>query len=99
MRFSAAVREVHQALRRSVKQIVVFGGSVLVVLIAASVMTDQPVVTFFLLLSWVGVVMTVVGVPEVDIEACRVIAEDKLQVRFRVREYRPNGHPLPGCSQ
>lgn len=45
------------------------------------------------------VVMTVVGVPEVDIEACRAIAEDRLQVRFRVREYRPNGHPLNGCSQ
>jgi len=82
MRFSAAVREVHQALRRSVKQIVVFGGSVLVVLIAASVMTDQPVVTFFLLLSWVGVVMTVVGafVMLLTFRSARTIAPSALAV-------------------
>jgi TatD DNase family protein len=45
-----------------------------------------------------NVIMTVVGLPEVDVEACRVLAEDKLQVRFRIREYRPNGYPLPGCN-
>jgi TatD DNase family protein len=44
------------------------------------------------------VVMTVVAVPEVDVDACRTLAEDRLRVRFRIREYRPHGHPLPGCD-
>ena len=37
--------------------------------------------------------MKVVAVPEVDIEACRKIAEDDLEVRFQVRPFRPNGYP------
>lgn len=36
------------------------------------------------------VVLTVVAVPEVDVEACRALAEDQLKVRFRIREYRPS---------
>jgi len=35
------------------------------------------------------VVLTVVGAPGVDIEACRVLAEEKLKVPLRVREYCP----------
>lgn len=61
MTFSAAVGEVHKALLRSVKQIAFFGGGFLVALIAISLMTNQPVVTFCLLLSYVGVVMTALG--------------------------------------
>lgn len=39
--------------------------------------------------------MKVVALPEVDIEACRELAEDQLQVRFQVRPYRPHGYPEP----
>lgn len=39
--------------------------------------------------------MKVVALPEVDIEACRALAEDKLKVRFQVRPYRPHGYPEP----
>jgi TatD DNase family protein len=39
--------------------------------------------------------MKVVALPEVDIEACRRLAEDDLKVRFQVRPYRPHGYPLP----
>lgn len=39
--------------------------------------------------------MKVVALPEVDIEACRALAEDELKVRFQVRPYRPNGYPAP----
>lgn len=35
------------------------------------------------------VTLSVVAVPEVDVEACRRLAEDQLQVRFSVREARP----------
>ncbi|MEN6626361.1 MAG: TatD family hydrolase [Candidatus Sumerlaeia bacterium] len=34
------------------------------------------------------VIMTIVAVPEVDVEECRRLAEDELQVRLRVREWR-----------
>lgn len=44
------------------------------------------------------VILTAVAVPEVDVEACRKLAEDDLQVRFRIREYRPEGYPrADGC--
>ena len=39
------------------------------------------------------VIMSVVAVPEVDVEGCRRLAEDVLQVRFRMREWRPSGLP------
>lgn len=39
--------------------------------------------------------MKVVAMPEVDVEACRKIAEDDLKVRFQVRPYRPDGRPAP----
>lgn len=39
--------------------------------------------------------MKVVALPEVDIEACRELAEDQLKVRFQVRPYRPHGYPQP----
>jgi hypothetical protein len=82
MRFSAAIGEVQKALRRSVKQIVVFGGGVLVVLVAISLMTNEPVVTFFLLLSYVGVVMTVFGavVMLLTFRTARTIAPSALAV-------------------
>lgn len=38
--------------------------------------------------------MRVTALPEVDIEACRAIAEDDLKVRFQVRPDRPNGYPM-----
>lgn len=38
--------------------------------------------------------MRVLALPEVDIEACRAIAEDKLKVRFQVRAPRPQGYPV-----
>jgi len=45
------------------------------------------------------VILTVVAVPEVDVEAARKLAEDDLQVRFRIREWRPNGHaPQEPCK-
>lgn len=37
--------------------------------------------------------MKVLALPEVDIEACRKIAEDDLNVRFQIRAQRPNGYP------
>ncbi|HOE97014.1 MAG TPA: YchF/TatD family DNA exonuclease [Candidatus Sumerlaeota bacterium] len=42
------------------------------------------------------VTLNLVAVPEVDVEACRRLAEDELQVRFRVREWRGNGDA--GCA-
>jgi TatD DNase family protein len=41
------------------------------------------------------VTMTVLTVPAVDVEACRAMAEDRLQVRFRVNEYHPVGNVMP----
>lgn len=38
--------------------------------------------------------MKIVALPEVDVEACRKIAEDDLKVRFQIRPYRPNGYPV-----
>ncbi len=38
--------------------------------------------------------MKVVAMPEVNVEKCRRIAEEELKVRFQVRPYKPNGHPL-----
>lgn len=38
--------------------------------------------------------MKVLALPEVDIEACRHIAEDELKVRFQVRPTRTNGYPM-----
>ena len=82
MTFSAALGEVQMALRRSVKQIVVFGGGVLAALIAISLMTNDPVATFFLLLSCVGVVMTVFGavVMLLTFRSARAIAPNALAV-------------------
>ncbi len=45
------------------------------------------------------VILTIIAVPEVDVEACRVLAEDQLEVRLRVREYCPNGYPRNRCAQ
>jgi len=82
MSFSAAVSEVHAALLRSVKQIAVFGGGVLVVLIAISLMTKEPLVTFFVLLSYVGVVMAAFGavVMLLTFRSARTIAPGALAV-------------------
>lgn len=38
--------------------------------------------------------MKVLALPEVDLERCRVIAEEDLNVRFQVRAWRPNGYPV-----
>lgn len=39
--------------------------------------------------------LKLLAMPQVDVEACRRIAEDELKVRFQVRAPRPNGYPLP----
>ncbi len=44
------------------------------------------------------VILTVTAVPEIDVEGCRRLAEDELQVRFRLREWRPNGYPREACA-
>jgi TatD DNase family protein len=69
--------------------------------------TTMPDVAFEAMLAFVerckavvpDVTLAVVGAPEVDIEACRQIAEERLQVRFQIREYRPNGYPATGCDR
>ena len=62
MTFSAAVGEVQAALLRSVKQIVVIGGGLLVALIAVSFLTTDPLATFLRLLSLAGVVLMLLSV-------------------------------------
>jgi len=62
MTFSAAVGEVQAALLRSVKQIVVLGGGLLVALIAVSFLTANPLATFLRLLSLAGVVLMLLSV-------------------------------------
>jgi len=39
--------------------------------------------------------LKLLALPEVDVEACRAIAEDRLKVRFQVRVPRTNGYPEP----
>ena len=62
MTFSAAVGEVQAALLRSVKQLVVFGGGLIVVLIAVSFLTANPLATFLWLLSLAGVALMLLSV-------------------------------------
>jgi hypothetical protein len=62
MTFSAAIGEVQAALLRSVKQIVVIGGGLLVALIAVSFLTANPLATFLRLLSLAGVVLMLLSV-------------------------------------
>lgn len=43
------------------------------------------------------VVMSAIAVPDLDVDAARVIAEDEMGVRFRIREYRPA--PSAKCAE
>lgn len=62
MTFSAAVAEVQAALVRSVKLIVLFGGGLVVVLIAISLFSANPLATFLHLLSLAGIALMLLSV-------------------------------------
>jgi hypothetical protein len=60
--FRDAIGQVMAILKGYVRQILLFGGGGLAVLVGISAFTSDPVTTFFWLLSYVGIVLTLVSV-------------------------------------